>query len=189
MGAKGIVTTTMFRIIRPALLVLTLLLMFAVAVPVHAQTADEEKAAILALYKGDDIVSTDGKEQGVIRSVAQVKDSFKHYAKDFVIIYSDGRKQTAQQLQDTLIKAFRDGLQSFKGDAEITSFVVKNGTATVEMNAKATMEIKRKDGIVIPLTTESKGRDFWVKEKGVWLIKRSRVMNTKGYDPNGQQIL
>ncbi len=177
------------KIARPTLLLLfTLLLFVAVALPVCAQTAEEEKKTILALYQGDDIVSTNGGEKGVLRSAEQAKASFKHYAKDFVCIFPDGKKQTAQDLQNTIVSAFRNGLQSFKAEADITKFVIKNNTATIEMIGKATMELRRKDGITLPLTTESKARDFWVKEKGQWLIKRSRLITNKGFDPSGAQV-
>ncbi|MBC8143792.1 MAG: hypothetical protein H7Y38_20365 [Armatimonadetes bacterium] len=177
------------KIARPALFLLfTLLSFFAFSLPVRAQTAEEEKKAILALYQGDDIVSTNGGEKGIIRSAEQAKQSFKHYAKDYVCIFPDGKKQTAQDLQNQLTMMFRNGLQSFKADADITKFVFKDNTATVEMNGKATMELRRKDGITVPLITESKGRDFWVKEKGQWLIKRSRLLTNKGFAPDGTQV-
>ncbi|MBC8139336.1 MAG: hypothetical protein H8F28_25960 [Fibrella sp.] len=111
---------------------------------------------------------------------------FKYIAPDCKVILRDGMKVNVKTLKETSSMIYRRSIKT-QIKTEITQFMMKGETATVETRSTSLMRLRGDNGIESDLDAVGQSRDFWMKTKGGWRIKQSRETD-RTLKINGQII-
>jgi hypothetical protein len=112
--------------------------------------------------------------------------AFKYISPDCKFILRDGMKVNFKTVKDTS-KMFYSRATKVEDKYEITQFSTKGDTATVEHKSTTLLRIRNDNGIESDLEVNAQSRDFWMKQKGKWLIKQSRETD-RTLKVNGQIV-
>ncbi|GEM_PF-2917885 len=102
----------------------------------------------------------------------------RNHTSDYIYIDRKGTKRPLKHLIAE-IRGLLPKLDAREAETKIESIKVKGETATVEMEEKAFLFLKREDGTSARVEVQTYGRDFWVRRNGKWLLKQSRTLEEK----------
>ena len=110
----------------------------------------------------------------------------QYYALDYRALDKNDEKQTLKQYKDAYRFIFRRAM-GIKATTVMSVFEPKSDTITVETRKEFAFRGRSDGGVDLYIEGMTQDRDFWMKRKGKWLIKQSRVYDFS-MKVNGQTV-